>query len=84
MPRQSFSTARSEAAADLLSDILGPFIGSLRAAGSSASQVSTLQLGARHFLTWLDHCGIAVESVDDAVLSAFRRHDCHYPDKDRG
>ena len=80
MPRPSFPTARSETGAYLLSDILGPFIGSLRAAGSSASQISTLRLGARHFLTWLDLCGIAVESVDDAVLSAFRRHDCRCPD----
>ena len=80
MTHPTVTITRSETGFDNLSDILGPFIGSLRAEGFSASQSSTLRLGARHFLTWLDLCGIAVESVGDAVLSAVRRHDCHCPD----
>ena len=68
---------------DVPIDILGAFIDCLRASGYSASQISTLRLGARHFLTWLCLCDIAVASVDNAVLCAFRRHDCHCPDMER-
>ena len=60
----------------LCSDFPGAFIESLRAAGLSAGQIRQSGREAQHFLSWLDHCGIAVESVDDAVLCAFRRHDC--------
>lgn len=63
----------------LLIDILCAFIEFLRSAGFSASQTSTLRLGAQHFLTWLDLYGIVVEAIDDAVLCAFHRHDCHCP-----
>ena len=70
----------SETGPGLPIDILGAFIDSLRAARYSASQISTLRRGARHFLTWLRLCDIAVASVDDAVLCAFRRHDCRCPD----
>ena len=70
----------SETGPGLPADILGAFIGRLRATGHSASQISALRRGARHFLTWLCLCGIAVASVDDAALCAFSRHDCNCPD----
>ena len=79
MPHPTVTTARSETGSGLLSDILGAFIAYLRAACFSASQIAALRLGAQHFLTWLDLCEIALGSVDDAVLCAFRRHDCHCP-----
>ncbi len=79
MNHLTVTTARSETGSGLLSDILGAFTGYLCAACLSANHISMLRLGARHFLTWLDLCGIAFESIDDAVLCAFRRHDCHCP-----
>ena len=73
-------TTRRETGCGLLSDIPCAFIEHLRAAGLAASQIFELRRGAQHFLTWLGLCNLTVESIDDAVLCAFRRHDCHCPD----
>ena len=80
MNHPTFPIARLETDSGLLGDILGAFIEYLRAAGFSASQMFALRLGAQHFLTWLGLYDIAVECIDDAVLCAFRRHDCNCPD----
>lgn len=71
--------ACSEAGSGLPTDILGAFAADLQSAGLSAEHDRLVRRGARHFLIWLDLRGIAVGSVDDAVLCAFRRHDCRCP-----
>ena len=68
-----------EAGSGLPPDILGAFTSDLHAEGLSAEHARRLLSGARHFLIWLDLRGIAVGSVDDAVLRDFRRHDCQCP-----
>ncbi len=67
---------RPEADSGLPSDILGALVEHLRAAGLTARRIRALRLGAQHFLAWLDLWSIPFEPVDDAVLCAFRRHDC--------
>ena len=69
----------SEAGIGLLADILGAFRADLNAVALSAEHTRRLLRSAWHFLIWLDLCDVAVESVDDAVLYAFRRHDCQCP-----
>ena len=69
----------SEAGIGLLADILGAFTADLNAVALSAEHTRRLLRSAWHFLIWLDLCDVAVESVDDAVLYAFRRHDCQCP-----
>ena len=78
---ESTTTAmvRSRVGSGLLSDILGVFIRHLQAEGLSASRIRHLRLGAQHFLTWLDLWSIPIESVDNATLCSFRRHDCRCP-----
>lgn len=71
--------ACSEAGSGLPADILAAFSADLHAAGHSADHIRLVLRGARHFLLWLDLRGIAVGSVDDAVLRDFRRHDCQCP-----
>ncbi len=75
--------ACSQAGSGLPTDILDAFAADLHAAGYSADHVRLVLRGARHFLLWLDLGGIAVGSVDDAVLRAFRRHDCQCPGMER-
>ncbi len=79
MIHRNLPTARAEAVSGLSGDILPAFIEHLRATGLSAGRIGSLRPSAQHFLTWLGLCGIAVESIDDAVLRSFRRHDCHCP-----
>lgn len=75
--------ACSQAGSGLPTDILDALAADLHAAGYSADHVRLVLRGARHFLLWLDLGGIAVGSVDDAVLRAFRRHDCQCPGMER-
>ena len=55
---------------------LDAFVQHLHAENLSVSMICKAKREARHFLIWLDLCNIALEAVDDAVLCAFRRHNC--------
>ncbi len=79
MNHQTSPVVCSEAGSDLLEDILGFFTAHLHSVGLSTEHTRRLLRGARHFLIWLALSDIAVEAVDDAVLCAFRRHDCQCP-----
>ena len=82
MDHPTSGPARPEAGSSLPPDVLGAFSADLHAAGLCAEHIRRLLCGARHFLVWLDLGGIAVGSVDDAVLRAFHRHDCQCPGMD--
>lgn len=60
-------------------DIIDAFARHLRPLGLSECRFFKDLREARHFLIWLDLCGIPLHGIDDAVLCAFRRHDCHCP-----
>ena len=57
----------------------GDFVEHLRAQGLSEGGIYNLQLGARHFLLWLQQHRIPVGKIDHGVLRRFRRHDCRCP-----
>ncbi len=57
--------------------IIVAFIDDLRRQGAIAEgQFCKYRYGARHFLIWLVHSGIALETVDGAVIDRFLQHDC--------
>ena len=56
--------------------IILEFIHQLRSEGASESHISHHPDPVRHFLTWLELHGIAVEVIDGAVIEHFLRHDC--------
>ena len=52
------------------------FIRELRSEGASESHVSHHPRPVRHFLTWLELNGTAVEAINGAVIEQFLQHDC--------
>ena len=60
-------------------DIIDAFVRHLRPLGLSETRFFKDLREARHLLIWLDLCGIPLQTIDDAELYAFRRHDCHCP-----
>ena len=62
----------NQAYAELLSD----FDVYLQQAGTPENAIRLYLGTARHFLAWLKADGTALENIDDAVLLAFRDHDC--------
>jgi integrase len=44
--------------------------------GSAAGSAALYKAAARHFLFWIEQQGIAVTTVDDAVVRRFERHRC--------
>ena len=60
-------------------DIIDALVRPLRPLGLSEPRFFKDLCEARHFLIWLDLCGIPLQAIGDAVLCAFRRHDCHCP-----
>ena len=61
---------------DLYADLLTEFHGYLKQAGTAENSVRPHLGTARHFLAWLRADGVELETIDDAVLLAFRDHDC--------
>ncbi|MFC6623529.1 tyrosine-type recombinase/integrase [Novosphingobium panipatense] len=56
--------------------------------GSAAGSAALYKAAARHFLFWIEQQGIAVSTVDDAVVRRFEKHRCrcqgfplHKPDR---
>ena len=60
-------------------DIIDALVRPLRPLGLTEPRFFKNLREARHFLIWLDLCGISLQAIGDAVLCAFRRHDCHCP-----
>ena len=57
--------------------VIVAFIENLRVCeGVAGKHVSRYRVVARHFLTWLERSGIALETVDCTVIERFLRHDC--------
>ena len=57
--------------------IIVTFIDDLRRQGEIAEgQFPKYRYAARHFLIWLEHSGIALETVDGTVIDRFLQHDC--------
>ena len=57
--------------------IILEFIDDLRHRGEVADgQFPKYRYIARHFLIWLGHSGIALETVDGTVITRFLQHDC--------
>lgn len=79
MQNSNFPLMRMEDGSRPSSDIYRAFLASLCAADLSRTHFHRLRRGSLHFAIWLDRNCIAVESVDDAVLRAFRWHDCTCP-----
>ena len=77
------NTACSGNVSGVYRDILDSFIEHLCSVCLSASHFRRLRLDAVHLLIWLEHCNIAIRSIDDTVLCAFRRHDCQCPGMQR-
>ena len=82
MNQSTVNTARSGDISGVHRDILDRFIKHLRTT-MSERWIHRLRLDALHFLIWLEHCGRAIESIDNAVLCTFHRHDCHCPGMER-
>ena len=61
---------------DLYAELLSEFDVYLQQAGTAENAIRFYLGTARHFLAWLKADGIASETIDDAVLLAFRDHDC--------
>ena len=55
--------------------IILEFIHQLRSEGASESYISHHPGPVRHFLTWLELHGVAVEAINGAVIEHFLRHD---------
>ena len=83
MNQSTVNTASSGGISGVHRDILDSFVAYLRAAYLSESRIHRLRLDALHFLIWLECCDCAIESIDNAVLCTFRRHDCHCPGMER-
>ena len=83
MNQSTVNTASSGGISGVHRDILDSFVADLRAACLSESRIHRLRLDALHFLIWLEYCDCAIESIDNAVLCTFRRHDCHCPGMER-
>lgn len=62
---------------DLYAELLSEFQVYLQQAGTAENSIRLYLGTARHFLAWLKADGIELEAIDDAVLLAFRDHDCH-------
>ena len=57
--------------------IIVAFIDDLRRRGEiGEGQFSKYRYAVRHFLIWLAHSGIALETVDGTVIDRFLQHDC--------
>ena len=56
--------------------IILEFIHQLHSEGASESYISHHPGPVRHFLTWLELHGIAVDAINGAVIEHFLRHDC--------
>ena len=56
--------------------VIVEFIHQLRSEGASESHISQHPGPVRHFLTWLELHGIAVEAIHGAVIEDFLQHDC--------
>ena len=56
--------------------IVREFVQQLRREGVSENYVSQHRGPARHFLTWLERMGIALETVGGTVIHCFLQHDC--------
>ena len=57
--------------------VIVAFIENLRVCeGVADKHVRRYRVAARHFLTWLERSGIALETVDCTVIERFLRHDC--------
>ena len=61
---------------DLYAELLSEFDVYLQQAGTPENAIRFYLGTARHFLAWLKADGTALETIDDAVLLAFRDHDC--------
>ncbi len=55
---------------------LQAFVDYLRRCDFTENTISSLWRSARHLLVWLHQEGVAIVSVDDAVLRRFRHHEC--------
>ncbi|MXY34795.1 MAG: tyrosine-type recombinase/integrase [Boseongicola sp. SB0664_bin_43] len=65
---------------NLLPACLQDFVRELERAGRHESLIRRQRRAARHFLFWLEReDGTELESVDDAVLQRFSRHECTCP-----
>lgn len=62
---------------DLHAELLSEFHICLQQAGTAENSIRLYLGTARHFLAWLKADGLALETIDDAVLLAFRDHNCH-------
>ena len=56
--------------------IVREFVQQLRREEVSENYVSQHRGPARHFLTWLERVGIALETVGGTVIHCFLQHDC--------
>ncbi len=61
---------------DLYAELLSEFRVYLQQAGTAERSIRFYLGSARHFLAWLRVDGTELETIDDAVLLAFRDHDC--------
>ena len=61
---------------DLYAELMSEFHGYLKQAGTAENSVRLYLGTARHFLAWLRVDSVELETIDDAVLLAFRDHDC--------
>ena len=62
---------------DLYAELLSEFYIYLQQAGTAENSIRLYLGTSRHFLAWLKAEGYALETIDDAMLLAFRDHDCH-------
>ena len=57
-------------------ECLSEFLARLQQSAIPAIRTRSIYGAGRHFLTWLQADGIALDGIDDNVLRRFRRHDC--------
>ena len=79
MKNSNFPLTRMKDGSGSPSDMYRAFLADLCGADLSRTHFHRLRRGSLHFAIWLDRNCIAVESVDDDVLRAFRWHDCTCP-----
>ena len=64
---------------DPIQSIISAYVAYVEDAGLSGSTVASYRGPVRHFLTWLDKTGTAMDAVDGRVMRQFLDHDCRCP-----
>ena len=57
--------------------VISAFIDDLQLPEDGERQINLHRYPARHFLFWLDHNGIDLETVDGSVIHQFLQHECN-------